>query len=800
MRKVRFRVLSCSGEDPSGPAALLNDHDNTGTGYLTPKHCEYPQELVIELETTARVTQIQVLSHQCYIATKIELYLSTDGETFSRLGFMNLKSNKESQYTARELKTVHIDAVTHFIKFKLHQCYVNEKNLYSQVGIVAINVNGDVPDDDIPAEAELESLSHVHQPLPAAPTPARSISKAKAKEAVATTPEDMRFDAKTAARIRDIHLAKEKAVAMEDYDQAKRLKALEEQLKSVGLQLARLEAAKRDAVANEDYDAAKRIKDEIAHLEAELSLDPPPARATMDTGRRPDPALSRQLANTRGDHIESGYPPAVPSLPKPQQRKVAPVVNDVLEQPLRAAAAPAMAQDDDGDDDTEVTAASTGPQGVIAGGSNPHFDGLPDCADLGDPEPLPNALEKESADMIDVIGLYLTQCFYSNAWNHRDAAIRKVTLDLDSYECAPEAVLQVASTLAQSGIADRISQVALSALALTDAMLVYAQDRAADLGAEIIGASLTNPLVQLVNKLGEPQAKIRDEVSNLLLKLAAADEIGVSVVGGHLCRRTTKKALAIKHLQGRLGLVKELIVQFGPASDDFTLQTIMSFLEDNAAFSHQSKEIRDAAKDITVLLHQLGGDDVEPFLKSLRPKLMEEYHAAFDVQTAKKAGKAAPSKAPPAKAARAAKAPVQVQDDGSDTDSNASVNEGTCPFCDEHSDAFDNERLDQHFWAECPMLTQCKMCGQVIEISTLNEHLLVECELKQNHKECPRCHEAITLKYFNQHVQQNDCDPMPDPSEGNRCPLCHEDIPPRKRGWKTHLLHEKCPQNPRTGG
>ncbi|KDO27607.1 hypothetical protein SPRG_06875 [Saprolegnia parasitica CBS 223.65] len=793
MRKVRFHVLSCSGEDPAGPAALLNEHDNTGTGYLTPKNCEYPQELVIELEATARITQIQVLSHQCYIATKIELYLSTDGAAFSRLGFLSLKSNKESQYTARELKTVHIDAFTRYIKLKLHQCYINEKNLYSQVGLVAINVNGEVP-EEAAHEVELDSLSHVHQPLPTAPTPTRSVSKAKSqppKEASSTSAsmDDMRFDAKTAAKIREIHLAKEKAVAMEDYDQAKRLKALEEQLKSVGLQLARLEAAKRDAVENEDYDAAKRIKDEIAQLENELSLGVnAPARPVVDSSRAPMSTSSRAPVKqtSRNEHVESGYPPAVPSLPKPAPRKAAPAV--VQEAPSHAAA----------DDDAGGAQHET----PTRGGPNPHFEGLDDVDDLGDPEPLPSALEKESAEMIEVIGLYLTQCFYSNIWNHRDAALRKVQLDLPAYELPPESVLPVLSTLVQSGIGDRISQVSLSALSLCDAMLLYAQDHADALGSEAIAHTFTNPIVQLVNKLGEPQAKIRDEVTAVLLKLAAADDVGTSVVGGHVCRRTTKKALAIKHLQGRLGLVKDLLAQYGPTADDFSLPGIMTFLEENGAFAHQSKDIRELAKDITVFLHQVGGAEVEPFLKTLRPKQLEEYEAAFEAASAPKKKPAPASKAP----APASKAPTPasrsrappLQDAGSDTDSNASVDDGTCPFCDEHNDAFDNERLDQHFWAECPMLTQCKMCGQVIEISTLNEHLLVECELKQNHKECPRCHEAITLKYFNQHVQENDCVPMPDPNDGNRCPLCHDDIGPRKRGWKTHLLHERCPQNPRT--
>lgn len=145
-----------------------------------------------------------------------------------------------------------------------------------------------------------------------------------------------------------------------------------------------------------------------------------------------------------------------------------------------------------------------------------------------------------------------------------------------------------------------------------------------------------------------------------------------------------------------------------------------------------------------------------------------------------------------------AKLPDEMMDhDDEEEDDDESVDEYTCPFCGIVDDKFDSDRLDHHFWAECRMLTPCKMCGQVIEISGLNEHLLVECELKKNHKECPRCSEAITAKFYDKHVGLNDCLPCPHPKKANRCPLCHDDIAPGKNGWRVHLIEESCPNNPR---
>ncbi|RHY54506.1 hypothetical protein DYB38_005304 [Aphanomyces astaci] len=170
---------------------------------------------------------------------------------------------------------------------------------------------------------------------------------------------------------------------------------------------------------------------------------------------------------------------------------------------------------------------------------------------------------------------------------------------------------------------------------------------------------------------------------------------------------------------------------------------------------------------ILIIYHnsmQIVGPEIDPFLKTLRPKQLEEYQAAFETPEVKpppSIKKDKKTNPPPRQQPRHVH---QHANDDSD-DSDASVAEFTCPFCDRQDDAFDSDRLDQHFWAECPMLTQCQMCSQVIEISTLNEHLLVECE----QKECRRCGEAITAKFYDKHTNMNDCDPMPSPAQGNRC-------------------------------
>lgn len=74
------------------------------------------------------------------------------------------------------------------------------------------------------------------------------------------------MDRSTLETIKALHAAKERAVQMEDFDEAKRIKETIERLKIVASQITELEERKRLAIQNEDYDAAKTIKIEIENL------------------------------------------------------------------------------------------------------------------------------------------------------------------------------------------------------------------------------------------------------------------------------------------------------------------------------------------------------------------------------------------------------------------------------------------------------------------------------------------------------------------------------------------------------
>jgi centrosomal protein CEP104 len=108
-RKLSFQVVFASGEDPDYPVTELNFHSPQTRGWQSPRFCEYPQEIGIQFsEGVVNIAQVQLLSHQCKIATKIELFAGMGDDyfnsKFTRLGYLSLDSNERSQYKVRRAR------------------------------------------------------------------------------------------------------------------------------------------------------------------------------------------------------------------------------------------------------------------------------------------------------------------------------------------------------------------------------------------------------------------------------------------------------------------------------------------------------------------------------------------------------------------------------------------------------------------------------------------------------------------------------------------------------------------------
>ena len=109
----------------------MNTVNPSTKGWQSVRFCEYPQILAFELESgQAKLSQIQILSHQSKISKKVEIFVGNGKSyataTFKRLGYLSLDSNERSSYSARELKTVFVDFVGRFVKLVINENHINK--------------------------------------------------------------------------------------------------------------------------------------------------------------------------------------------------------------------------------------------------------------------------------------------------------------------------------------------------------------------------------------------------------------------------------------------------------------------------------------------------------------------------------------------------------------------------------------------------------------------------------------------------------------------------------------------------
>ena len=98
-------------------------------------------------------------------------------------------------------------------------------------------------------------------------------NNAKTRRAKALTfEEELNYDPDTVKRLKAMEAARERAVEEEDFDEAKRLKAATEKLKSIGIHLSQLIERKNIAAKSDDFDSAKIIKVEIERLKSAIAM------------------------------------------------------------------------------------------------------------------------------------------------------------------------------------------------------------------------------------------------------------------------------------------------------------------------------------------------------------------------------------------------------------------------------------------------------------------------------------------------------------------------------------------------
>ncbi|NXH44838.1 CE104 protein, partial [Dicaeum eximium] len=847
--------------------------------------CQYPQEIILQLVERCRIRKLQLLAHQYMIASKIEFYISESlpeyfapyqSERFQRLGYVPLSDNEKTDFRARELKSVYMDAVGQYLKLIFHKNYVNKYNLYGQVALVAVNIIGD------PADYGNESMSSPsreklidHYLGIKLDDPALDGTYLGKRDSISPLDDlafDMYQDPEVAQIIRRLDEKKREAVRLECYDHAKKLKQAIADLQKVGERLGRYEVEKRYAVEKEDYDLAKKKKEQMDEyrLKVYQQLELHDLLDAQLLIRKP---LELPLGSVSGTESPQSSPPEPADLPQGEPQRAEPVLEEQLvdptsgpvvpyQSPVSPQTQPTTSKEALSKENVEILPYDERPLPTICKHVDEAVayyepevteedmgDAPPRTGNTGEPEQLTEKALREASPVVEVFGETLVSGAYSKTWSCREDALLTVykklmEVSVDTPKEDLRNMLRAAVFLVRRAIKDTVSSVFQASLKLLK-MIITQYIPKHKLGKLETSHCVETTLPHLLSRTGDSSSRLRLLASAFIQEMALCPEVKpLQIIPVHLVKTLKPNSpthLAMSHVE----LVESLLGAMGTENSGFSINNVMKFA--TGALEHRAREVREVVLRIIFAMYREHRAAVLEYLppddagarRTVRYKTLFEGFAKIDgksSETEVRAQRKAVTevekqtkeemkvvKGHPTALKLELQAEVEAEEVSmfqfkfnsslltgyqvyeaaaakiqEELSSVANYLDNLCIFCGERNESFTEEGLDLHYWKHCPMLTRCEHCKQVLEICSLTEHLLTDCDKRDSFGKCPRCREAVPRDELPRHIKSRICNPAKPENVANHCPLCHENFPPGEEAWRSHLMaKDGCKMNQR---
>ncbi|KAF8776995.1 Centrosomal protein of 104 kDa like protein [Argiope bruennichi] len=550
----------------------------------------------------------------------------------------------------------------------------------------------------------------------------------------------MYVDVEIAQLIKALDRKKHKAISDDRFVYAKKLKYAQNQLMKVGEKLGKLDIEKELAVEDEDYDRAHLKKEEIEKIRLDTYK-----RLNITALMEMDGKIIKQNDEENGQvpYTENGHSSKhgkSSSSSKPPSEMLVPMVGNFLDH-----------------DENVVPALTKGvkKQPSVFPGSD---------VETGNDLVLGKLTEKERREAslpIEVFGQPLVEKMYSKSFDRREEAMKELQSFLEKYQKkghqhSPNDVVKAASFLIQKALCDKVFSIytaALSILAMCFKSFIPKHQVSKIEATSLVEKSMP----EIINKLGDTAPRLKNASLQYLTNDLPYSELENLQIIPVYVLSPLQNVLNVRLAQSRCELLDKLVKMYPPSSHSIlSLSKIMPFLVD--ALQHPASSVRGAVERIILYLYEQEGPKVRkhiPFdsAASKRNIMHRRLLQAFDKIDKQKSGiKEKPTQDALVNTSNQGLAPPVKQ---------LPIDElslmKTCIFCEEKNDKFTSEGLDEHYDKECPMLIRCSNCKQIVEIASLTEHLLEECESRSQYKQCPLCLEAIPSLNYDNHIKIRMC-------------------------------------------
>ena len=561
-------------------------------GWASAENCSYPQVLVLRIPSNDPVTidRVSFLPHEFMIPQRIDIFVASQSheskpsikfdscKNIRRLGYVLFDSNKNAEYSAKELKTVKIGAVkASALKFVISSCSQNPHNHSNQVSLVEISLFGDGTPHEI--------KNYKCKPFYKTPLEVDQVDSPKQR---ILSKAEKELEVKLSIMERE----KKQRAAIEDYEGAALIKkALINAQSSFDL-LREMNLLMLQAATEENYEEAQRLKEKRDEARESTSLALIEATETIGFSFRDDDIYSKNEESDKDNRKSNKstmdaekcsvqvkrYNDKIQELPSHEysthdQSNCSVVTEqmDLLCQQPKTKHSQILPASNTFDcnspmkleENCELVEDYSEPIEDIENHplvGVPGFEALPDPRDVVI-KPEHTVLSKR---IEDILGTYRMKCLFSRNWALREAALTKTSLIMAEIK-ETHGIDKVAPTLCdvlERSLSDRIVQVFLTSLILLDDCLVEFEE--ANMPSRKVIPLMDKIIKCLMSKLAENKPKIVDGAETTLLSFALSSCIGPSHIGNLSVKElSSHEKKSGRGLCNRLRLIQKLLDEFG---------------------------------------------------------------------------------------------------------------------------------------------------------------------------------------------------------------------------------------------
>ena len=258
--KLDFRIIESTTEDIEYPLTELKK-GLKGKGWQSSRFSQFPQEIYIQFFQPVIIRRIDIITHEKKIPCQIKFYSYCPKNNdepiknyhqvnYNYIGFIKMDTNERFNYKTRESRKIYINSKSLFLKIQLDKNYINEYNIFNQVGLMYIDFMGDY----------LPSLGGKNKNINLLMKNAFKMENIKDEDLINICGDKL-------DKLKELM---EINIKNENYEECKQLKSKMEKIRLYGKKIYNLESQKKEAVNNEDFDKAMELRDLVVKMKNNL--------------------------------------------------------------------------------------------------------------------------------------------------------------------------------------------------------------------------------------------------------------------------------------------------------------------------------------------------------------------------------------------------------------------------------------------------------------------------------------------------------------------------------------------------